>query len=333
MARRSSAVQKIKVFVASPSDVVEERIRLCRVAEKLNRMLERNRLVLQVKRWEVDVPPDMKGRARGSILPVLADCDIFIGIMWKAFGSPTGQSPSGTKEEFEFARDSYKATGRPEIMFYFNDQPYTIRTAKEAKQLLEVMKFRENLKEQGVIGPYCGPEQFQELVEEHLYGKALDLARRPRRRSAERGRQARAKPRVLDPREAFDAMMRWAKEADGAVSAWKRGHRVDAARGEKIVDSLRTAINNVRICYNDVRFAVGIAEPERRTYEAQQSLAALKRLLASDPVLWPGHDGNVADILLLREKGLTSMEIADMTGNSLSYVSQIYRLGQDGHGE
>jgi class 3 adenylate cyclase len=68
------------------------------------------------------------GRPQGVVLDqVKAESwDIFVGILWLRFGSPTGaRAPersddyaSGTEEEFDLAYNLWKATRRPRILFY-----------------------------------------------------------------------------------------------------------------------------------------------------------------------------------------------------------------------
>ena len=44
---------------------------------------------------------------------------LVIGIMAQRFGSPTGKAESGTEEEFNWALESHKTSGFPEIKWFF----------------------------------------------------------------------------------------------------------------------------------------------------------------------------------------------------------------------
>jgi len=44
---------------------------------------------------------------------------LVIGIMGQRFGSPTGKAESGTEEEFNWALESHRQTGFPEIKWFF----------------------------------------------------------------------------------------------------------------------------------------------------------------------------------------------------------------------
>ena len=58
---------KVRIFVASPRDVVEERRRLSQVVEQLNRGLaDRLELKIELLRWETHAAPDV-GRPQGVI--------------------------------------------------------------------------------------------------------------------------------------------------------------------------------------------------------------------------------------------------------------------------
>ena len=160
--------KKIRVFVASPSDVQAERDRLQRVIEELNRTVAQEKgIILELIRWETHVKPGM-GRPQEIINSQIGPYDIFIGIMWKHFGTPTGIASSGTSEEFDLAYASWKLNGKPQIMFYFSKSEYFLNSPAEADQVKRVLEFREQLQKRGLICLYDGPESFEQMVRQHL---------------------------------------------------------------------------------------------------------------------------------------------------------------------
>ncbi len=160
--------QKLRVFVASPRDVVEERRCLSPVIDELNRSVAKDKgLVLELIRWETHATPEM-GRPQEIISRQIGQYDIFIGIMWKHFGTPTGLTESGTQEEFNLAYRYWKKTGKPRIMFYFNQAPYTLRSIEEVEQVQKVLDFRKELEQHGLICEYSGPDDFERKAREHL---------------------------------------------------------------------------------------------------------------------------------------------------------------------
>ena len=82
---------RLRIFVAAPSDVDAERERLSVVVRELDDTLgDVLEQPLKIVGWR-DVPPSM-GRPQQVILDQLGQksWDIFIGILWTRFGSPTG---------------------------------------------------------------------------------------------------------------------------------------------------------------------------------------------------------------------------------------------------
>lgn len=165
-------IGKIHAFVASPGDVSVERDRLNSVVNELNRTLgalvPETQIFLELVRWETHAFPDM-GRPQGVINEQIGEYDVFIGILWKRFGTPTGQAESGTEEEFRKAYDNWKKDGKPHILFYFNRAATaTPRTTDELDQLAKVVRFREELNDKGLIWEYDGPGSFADVVRPHL---------------------------------------------------------------------------------------------------------------------------------------------------------------------
>jgi hypothetical protein len=180
------SIGTVKVFVASPSDVSRERECLSGVINELNRtisaLLSDVGIRLELVRWETNAFPAM-GRPQGIILDQIGDYDIFVGILWRRFGTPTGVAQSGTEEEFRLAYETWKKHGKPHILIYFNRSSISIpRTIDDVEQLSKLVAFREEVSKIGLIWEYDGDEQFPDVVRPHLTevigtlirGKAVD---------------------------------------------------------------------------------------------------------------------------------------------------------------
>src|ERR1043165_4314553 len=119
----------LRIIVASASDVQAERDSIPAIIEYLNKSITEERgLRLELLRWEKDAYPSFHPEGpQGTIDEVLNfnDCDIFIGIFWKRFGTPVKDGQSGTEHEFNLAYDLWVKTRRPQIMFYFKQKSYT----------------------------------------------------------------------------------------------------------------------------------------------------------------------------------------------------------------
>jgi hypothetical protein len=81
--------------------------------------------------------------------------------MWNRFGSPTPRAGSGTEEEFERAVASFKTTGKPDIKFYFNQQPFSPQTVEASEQKTKVLAFRNKIRENGLTSDYAGSGDFE----------------------------------------------------------------------------------------------------------------------------------------------------------------------------
>lgn len=162
----------LQVFVASPGDVADERALLAEVLTEFNNTWgNRNRVTLELLRWETHSTPAFGEDGQNVINNQIGDeYDIFIGIMWGRFGSPTKRAESGTEEEFNraYARLS-EEPGCVQIMFYFKDAG--IPPSKiDATQLQKVQEFKEKISDQygGLYHTFETLEQFQSSVRMHL---------------------------------------------------------------------------------------------------------------------------------------------------------------------
>jgi tetratricopeptide (TPR) repeat protein len=163
------ALERLRVFVASPGDVAAEREHVKAVADELNRGIAAHAgFVLEVVRWETHARPDM-GRAEQLILDQIGQYDLFVGIMWRRFGTPTGVAGSGTEEEFDHALRAWRQSGQPRLLCYFSRAPSEPpETVDEAMQLLKVTQFRSQVENQGLAWRYRSDAEFKDLLREHL---------------------------------------------------------------------------------------------------------------------------------------------------------------------
>lgn len=168
-------VTKLRVFVASPGDVSEERNRLKEVIDELNHGIAENKgLTLQYVGWDTHTWPGIGEDAQDVINREIEPYDIFIGIMWKRFGTPTKRAESGTEEEFEKAYSLWSEYGRPHIMLYFNNTPFFPSSKKETQQLDKVLDFKKKAIDKGALyWEYRGPKKFEKLVRKHLTKEIL----------------------------------------------------------------------------------------------------------------------------------------------------------------
>lgn len=179
---------RLRVFVSSPGDVLDERGRLRSVVDELNRtMAERLGLTIDLMDWRTHVAPCM-GRPQQVILDQLPleKWDIFIGILWARFGTPPGGihprtgEPflSGTEEEFTLAYRAWKEVGRPQILFYRCQR--SIPTSADPAQLKRVQDFFTEFEASGtspgLYQHYETAQDFERRVREDLTRLLFDYA-------------------------------------------------------------------------------------------------------------------------------------------------------------
>lgn len=146
-------ITEIQLFVASPGDVVKERDLLAGIVEELNRNWSSTLGIhLRLLRWEIDVHPAFGTDPQAIINQQIGeDYDIFVGILWGRFGTPTPRAESGTLEEFERAVNRRRSGSQyPEIMIYFKDEPIA-PTKIDTDQLSKIQAFRAELPEIGAL--------------------------------------------------------------------------------------------------------------------------------------------------------------------------------------
>jgi hypothetical protein len=143
----------LKIFVASPSDIIEERNILEEIVRNLNKQLGPILGInLEILKWETDTYPSIGEDPQSVINEQIGDdYDIFIGILWTRFGTPTNKAMSGTEEEFI---NAYKrAREKPnsvKVMVYFNEKPVSM-SELDSEQVARVKTFQSSL---GPMGAY-----------------------------------------------------------------------------------------------------------------------------------------------------------------------------------
>ena len=162
-------LQRLRILMASPGDVAKERDHASALAEELNRgVAAQAGFVLDMVRWETHVSPGM-GRSQQVVFDQIGPIDIFVGVMWKHFGTPTGVAGSGTEEEFNQALALFQQTGRPRMLCYFSRAPIEPpATVEAAEQLLKVVQFRVRVDAAGLNASYTTEIEFKEKLREHL---------------------------------------------------------------------------------------------------------------------------------------------------------------------
>jgi hypothetical protein len=178
-----SPARIVRIFASSPSDVANEREQLANVVAELNTTLRvlvpENPIVLELIRWETHVHPDAGDDAQEVVARQIGDYEVFLGIMWSRFGTPTTRAGSGTEEEFRTAYQGWLDRRVPShVLFYFcTDSIPADVVWKEAAQLAQVGHFREELSHRGLVWHYASRSVFADTVRPHLVSVMAELVR------------------------------------------------------------------------------------------------------------------------------------------------------------
>jgi len=111
----------VRIFLASPGDLQEERQAAKSVVDEFNKLwADRLGIHVELVGWEDTV--SRFGRPQELINRDLERCEAFVGLMWRRWGMPPshdGPYTSGFEEEFELSAKSRRDSGRPEISLFF----------------------------------------------------------------------------------------------------------------------------------------------------------------------------------------------------------------------
>ncbi len=131
-------LKKTPVFIASPSDLNAERVIFRDVIEEVNCIKAKSKgILLEAVGWEDTLPG--KGRPQKKINEDVKHSDLIVMLLWKRWGSATGEYSSGFEEEYEVACANDK-----EIWLYFRSIPDDMM-ADPGQQLKKVLKFRDKV--------------------------------------------------------------------------------------------------------------------------------------------------------------------------------------------
>ena len=113
-------IKSLTVFISSPSDVQPEREAVKVAIESTNRRQRSSDIRFEPWAWEDDAVSGIGSTPQDVIDRQTPEYDVYIGIMWKRFGTPTSRAGSGTEHEFRFALNSYRSKNMPSHVMFFS---------------------------------------------------------------------------------------------------------------------------------------------------------------------------------------------------------------------
>jgi len=177
-----SSINVLRLFLSSPGDVADARQSVQDIVQELNNTWAvHQNIMLQVLDWKTNVIPWHGERPQEEILKQLNPemWDVFLGIVWARFGTPTGALDpstgkpylSGTEEEFRTAYRYQRNTGKPRMLLYRCVAPVAPDTL-DCDQLKLVQEFFKQFEYGGSLfglySKYTSVAHLSGLVRQHL---------------------------------------------------------------------------------------------------------------------------------------------------------------------
>ena len=164
-------MDEIRIFIGSPDDVHNERKIIENTINEFNKMYDGfNFPKFRLINLNRDVRPDIGDFDAQTTIDkqIEGKYNVFIGILWKKFGSPTQNYDSGTEQEFENAYAlKLKNPDSMKILFYFSNINYNSHKI-DPDQLNKVLKFKEKIGKKGYYKEYEDLDTFKEIIENDL---------------------------------------------------------------------------------------------------------------------------------------------------------------------
>lgn len=133
----------LTLFIGSPSDLQDERKVSKEVIDRLNNHLARNLgLHLELRGWQDTLSG--VSRPQEKINADIRKCDLFVGLLWKRWGMPSGKYSSGFEEEFELAFALKQEAKIEDIWLFFKQIPQEF-LQDPGEQLAKVQEFKRKI--------------------------------------------------------------------------------------------------------------------------------------------------------------------------------------------
>ncbi len=132
-------IQKIvKIFLASPMDLLEEREVFKKIINKINQLIGKpNKIAYEVIGWEEYTMPDLGEDAQDVVNhQIKLDYDIFVCLFKERIGTKTKRAQSGTLEEYERAKVYRISKPNLSIMAYFFHPTVDVPEINEVKKMM-----------------------------------------------------------------------------------------------------------------------------------------------------------------------------------------------------
>ncbi|WP_313090678.1 hypothetical protein [Chryseobacterium flavum] len=144
---------QFSVLLSSPTDLESERNEIPHLIEELNKTYGKsNDVYFDLIKWETHSAPGITHSYTQQIIneDIGDEYDIFLGIIWKKFGTPTTLAESGTEEEFLRALKRFESGENIQILFYFKSESIPIDEIIP-EQIIKIRDFKEKLRQKNIL--------------------------------------------------------------------------------------------------------------------------------------------------------------------------------------
>lgn len=156
--------QVVRVLIASPGDVPEERTLISDVVHRWNAdHAEATRTVLLPVRWETHTSAEVGGHPQSIVNRQIVDrSDMLLGVFWTRLGTQTPNGASGTAEEIE----RFLQADKP-VSLFFSSRPVQPDSI-DLDQYRALKAFREGLKSRALLADYLDLVELERAVSSAL---------------------------------------------------------------------------------------------------------------------------------------------------------------------
>lgn len=178
-----STITKYKIFLASPGDLKDDRASIDEVINELNLTFgKQNDIFLELLKWEIHSAPAIAINHPQEIInaDLGNDYDLFIGLLWKKFGTATNEADSGTEEEFLNAHKRFLENPNSlQILFYFNSSPVSLSEI-DPQQLTKIQNFKADIgtNKKLLYWEYQDTQQLNKFLRIHIPQRILELQKK-----------------------------------------------------------------------------------------------------------------------------------------------------------
>lgn len=173
----------LNIFLASPSDLTEERKLVQEIVLELNESYAYiNDFSYNLICWETKAVPSFGNEPQKIINQQLIesnDIDILIVLFWHRVGTQTSTHISGTIEEIEEIITKSKTNNhKTSVLIYFKNESPKKLSDINPKQLSELVEYKNKLQKNSLYCEFYNQTELQKFIRIHLIKETNDILKK-----------------------------------------------------------------------------------------------------------------------------------------------------------